>query len=101
MKSQFRKVYKAMVKLRLDWTANPANQMVTSYQIWQGYNGSAMTKIAETDTNSYEINDPPTGSYSFALKAVNLAGTSGMSSAALGPSLPSTPSTPVVTVVVV
>jgi hypothetical protein len=85
-----------MTTLRVDWAAAPAGQMVTSYNVYMTYNGTA--SVANVPTNTYSIDNPSTGSYAFQVSALNLAGEGGKSNVAFGPTVPSAPNTPVITV---
>lgn len=80
------------------WDASPAAQQVTSYKVYSGTNGSPVQYIATVTTNEYTQVVTNTGVYSFAVKAVNLAGESGLSLIVATPPAPATPSNPTVTV---
>lgn len=82
-----------MTRVRLSWPANPANELVTAYKVWEGYANPANPSLVQTvDTNSVELDLAP-GRYAWAVSAVNLAGESIKSSFTYSPNIPSQPGT--------
>lgn len=88
-----------MTQVRLEWTPNPAEEMVTSYNVYQTVGmGGTEVLIGSTPDCFYVIPDVPTGIYAWRVQAVNLAGVGPQSAFANGPSVPSAPAKPTVTI---
>lgn len=83
------------MKLKIDW---PTVSQATSYDVEITRN-STVQPIVNVTTNTYEQDNPPPGSYSVRVRAVNLAGASPWSNTAQGPGLPPAPQTPTITVI--
>lgn len=90
--------------IKLAWPANPADELVSEYKVWQSKDGSPLAVIATVPAAAspeYLINSPLPGAYQWAISAVNFAGQSPNGPVSNGPAAPSTPPAPTVTVVVV
>jgi hypothetical protein len=85
--------------LRVSWPANPADEQVTKYELFQSKDGGPFTSLGLIVGTSKDILNPLTGVYRFKIKAWNLAGSSPESAVASSPAIPSTPSTPEVVVI--
>jgi hypothetical protein len=88
-----------MANVRLSWPANPSNQLVTGYDVWENRNNGFWNIVATVPTPEYIVQDPSPGLYRWKVAAVNLAGTSGFSNEAVGPDVPTPPGDIVVEVV--
>jgi hypothetical protein len=84
----------------VNWTANAAAQQVTSYGVYISTNGTSSPFLLATvaaPTTTYTAGSLAAGNaYYFAIKASNLAGTSGLSSWTGTPNPPSVPGQPTV-----
>jgi hypothetical protein len=83
--------------LTLTWTAKPADQYVTSYEVWVGTNGAPTALFASLPGTTLAFLDMPQGSYGFQVRAVNLAGPGSFSPFVYSPGLPGAPQAPVLT----
>jgi hypothetical protein len=88
-----------MTKLIINWTANPPSEQVTSYDLQITHNGVTAPPL-QVATNQHEIQDPTPGTYSFSVRARNLAGNSPFGAVASTPPIPSTPPAPTIQVIV-
>lgn len=79
-----------MITLQMNWSANPASEQVISYDVNVMRNGSSIGTF-NVPTNSYSIDSPSPGVYSFAVRANNVAGSSAYSAPVQGPTVPSVP----------
>lgn len=77
--------------LTVSWPANPGGEGVSSYNVYVSTNGGGFLIAASTSATSYEFADIPTGTYSFRIAAVNLAGQGNTSATASSPGLPGIP----------
>lgn len=84
--------------IRLTWPANPAGELVDSYEVWQGVNGGSLQPLATTPTNQLDIVDPAPAAYQWTVRAHNLVGYGLESDVTNGPSVPSAPGAITVTV---
>lgn len=89
-----------MNTINLAWTANPADEQVSGYQVHQTFNGGSSQFVTTVSGTSYSVANAAAGVYTFALRAVNIAGIGPFSAYAVGPGLPSAPTPPTITVVV-
>jgi hypothetical protein len=77
----------------LQWDANPPNEQVTNYKIYEKI-GQNFTLVGTVDgkTTTYSLAGVPEGQHIYAVSAVNITGESSKSTETI---LPATPSVPV------
>lgn len=85
--------------LRVTWPANPANEQVTKYEVFQSKDGGAFISQGLIVGTMFDVLNPLAGVYSFKIKAWNLAGASPFSPVTSSPNIPSTPGAPEVVVI--
>lgn len=91
----------ANANIILNWSANPASNFVTLYDIHMSVNGGAFSPLAETPNLTYTVNNQPSAVYRFKIRAKNFVGTGPFGPEGVGPTdVPDAPSAPTVTVVV-
>jgi predicted phage tail protein len=83
--------------LTLSWNAKPADQYVTSYEVWVSTNGAPIALTATLPGTSLAFPAMPTGSYAFQVRAVNLAGPGSYSPVVNSPGAPGAPQAPTLT----
>jgi hypothetical protein len=89
-----------MTRVKISWPANPVEQLVTSYKVWEGFlTPGNPTLVGTTSETSLELDVAP-GRYAWSVSAVNLAGESGRSAVVYSPAIPTIPETPTIEIVV-
>jgi hypothetical protein len=88
-----------MVTLRLTWPANPPEDLVSSYQVLESFNGSPFSVTAEVPTPTYDKLSPTPGQWAFKVTAKNFVGIGPESDPVAGPGVPSKPGTPTLSVI--
>ena len=88
--------------ITVGWPANPVEEGVTKYQVYESKDGAPMAFKANVTPPSHElvISNPLPGVYAWAVKAENFVGMSPLGEVSEGPAIPSTPPAPTITVVV-
>jgi hypothetical protein len=87
--------------VRVTWPANPAEEQVSNYRLYQSVNGGSFNFLTDKGTSTqHDILNPSPGVYAFKVEAQNLAGNSPQSDPGSSPGTPSKPGTPTVTVIV-
>jgi len=86
-----------MPNVRLSWPANPTEQLVHAYEVWEQVNGGFWNIVATVNEPTY-VFAPSSGTRSWKVRAVNFVGISGYSNVASGPSVPTPPGDITVTV---
>jgi len=76
--------------LRLDWPASPANQYVSSYNVYESANGGSFALKGSVTDNFLQFNNPP-GHYAWKVTAVNFVGEGEPTAVLEGPDVPSAP----------
>ena len=79
--------------LRLEWPANPADEFVTSYLVYESVNGGPFTLKATVNEPFLQFNSAP-GHYAWKVVAANFVGQSEESEVTEGPDVPSAPPAP-------
>jgi hypothetical protein len=87
-----------MASIKLDWPANPSNELVESYKLYQAVDGGNFDYLQTVFSNTVTLNNV-TGDRAWKVSAVNLAGEGDQSDPVATPGLPSAPGTPTLTVV--
>jgi hypothetical protein len=83
-----------MTTIRLTWQPNPASELVTSYEVWAAKSGAEYLQIGTSERESFDFVSPEPAHYSFALKAANFAGVSGLGEGTCSPNVPTPPAAP-------
>lgn len=74
--------------IKLDWTANPASDAVTKYEVFESKDGAAFAKKGDATSNTFSILNPLPGVYRWQVRAVNFVGTGAFSDIVAGPGVP-------------
>lgn len=84
----------------LNWSANPASNFVSLYEVERSLNGGAFEFVTTTPNLTHTMNNQTPGVYRFRIRAYNFVGVGPFSAEASGPTdVPGAPSTPTVTVI--
>jgi hypothetical protein len=75
--------------IKLDWTANPASEFVTKYEVFESVNGGAFAVKANATGNTATIPNVLPGLYRYKVRAVNFVGNGPDSAVVDGPAAPS------------
>jgi hypothetical protein len=89
--------------ITLSWPANPSEDGVTRYAVYESKDGSALAfkaAVAPSPVPSLNILNPLPGVYTWAVRAENFVGNSALSASATGPAIPSVPPAPTIVVTV-
>jgi len=86
----------------VSWPANPVEEGVTKYQVFESKDGSPLAFKANVVPPAHELTilNPLPGVYAWAVKSENFVGASALSPASSGPAIPSVPPAPTITVTV-
>lgn len=74
--------------IRLNWTAAPASEFVSKYEVFQSKDNGSFTKAGETVGTSFDVLNPLPGNYRFQVRAVNFVGNGPFSDIVAGPNVP-------------
>lgn len=76
------------VTITLNWTAAPASEFVSKYEVYESVNGGAFAIKGSPTSNSFTILNPLPGNYRWQVRAVNFVGSGPFSAAVDGPGIP-------------
>lgn len=84
---------------QLTWTANPASELVTGYEVWEKINDGDFQYKTFVTNPQYSFAPAISTSYRWKVRANNIVGASEFSDEAGSPTVPSKPGTITVTIV--
>lgn len=76
------------VTIKLDWTAAPASEAVSKYEVFESKDGAVFSKKGDAPTNTFTILNPLPGVYRWQVRAVNFVGFGAFSAILDGPATP-------------
>ncbi|NOS67368.1 MAG: hypothetical protein HOO67_03315 [Candidatus Peribacteraceae bacterium] len=76
------------ITIKLDWTAAPAAEAVSKYEVFESKDGAAFAKKGDAPTNTYTILNPLAGIYRWQVRSVNFVGNGAFSDIVFGPAVP-------------
>lgn len=90
-----------MATYRLSWPANPVEEQVVEYVIYQMKDGNPFSELARVPVTQtqFDIVNPSPGLYVWKVAAVNLAGEGSQSPTVSSPEVPSPPGQPTIELV--
>lgn len=88
-----------MSVLRLEWPANPANELVTAYQVLESQDGGPWGLKGVTNGDTFLQFNAVAGHFAWKVRAINFVGAGPDSPVVNGPDVPSAPGQPTLTVV--
>lgn len=77
------------VTINLNWTASPASEFVSKYEVYESVNSGPFAIKGSPTTNSFAILNPLPGNYRWQVRAVNFVGNGPFSAIVDGPTNPS------------
>lgn len=79
-----------MANIRISWTPNPENQLVSAYRVFESVDGGSFDLVA-TVTEPTVVRNVSGGVRKWKVQAVNFVGDSPLSESVDGPGLPTAP----------
>lgn len=76
------------VTIKLDWSAAPAGEFVSKYEVFQSKDGGSFTKVGESTTLTFSVLNPLPGVYRYQVRSVNFVGNGPFSAIVTGPEVP-------------
>lgn len=90
-----------MARVRLTWPPNPVEELVTTFNVWEGYGLPTPVLVAtvQAPANSVELDVESGHRYLWSVSAINLTGESPRSQGAQSPAIPSAPGAPTIEII--